>query len=271
LKKFVASEKLCGQNKYRCSSCRCMTDALRETQFSSLPPLLMIHLKRFSYDNGRRKVSCHVECPFDLSLDEYSTEECRGKQASYELFAIIFHRGNSSMCGHYVALIKVPKTVSLSTNSCTTNHDQSKHEHEENNNNNKSDHDEDPEFIENINSSPVNHHNNNNKSVRPAKRQAAPVDDDPIDRSSDDETDDWVPSDRRNGKANNKRSASPTSTSTETSGDVGGENGNSEWLLMDDDEVMFMCEEDARSLLVPESTSSNTAYILFYKQKEFQQ
>jgi ubiquitin C-terminal hydrolase len=105
---FVASERLQGQNKYRCGNCNTMSDAERYLRFSSLPPVLTIHLKRFSYEKYRQKVTCHVDCPMDLNLDPYSTDRCQAAGTNYELFAIILHKGNFSSCGHYVTVLKIP-------------------------------------------------------------------------------------------------------------------------------------------------------------------
>jgi len=106
---FVQSERLQGQNKYKCGNCNTMSDAQRELRFSSLPPVLTIHLKRFSYEKFRQKVTCHVDCPMDLNLDSFSTDQCKAAGINYELFAIILHKGNFSSCGHYVTVLKIPK------------------------------------------------------------------------------------------------------------------------------------------------------------------
>lgn len=55
-----------------------MSDATRELNFESLPPVLTIHLKRFSYTETKRKVSDHVECPMELDLDEFSCDGVKG-------------------------------------------------------------------------------------------------------------------------------------------------------------------------------------------------
>jgi len=106
---FVQSERLQGQNKYKCGNCNTMSDAQRELRFSSLPPVLTIHLKRFSYEKFRQKVTCHVDCPMNLNLDSFSTNQCKSAGTNYELFAIILHKGNFSSCGHYVTVLKIPK------------------------------------------------------------------------------------------------------------------------------------------------------------------
>lgn len=51
LSNYVAEETMSGTNQYYCSSCAKKTDAIRHSQFSSLPEILSIHLKRFTYNN----------------------------------------------------------------------------------------------------------------------------------------------------------------------------------------------------------------------------
>jgi len=109
---FVASERLQGQNKYKCGHCNQLSDAEKEIRFSSLPPVLTIHLKRFSYTKYHQKVTCHIDCPIDLNLDPFSTAACQAVGTNYELFAIILHKGNFSSCGHYVVVVKTKQSAS---------------------------------------------------------------------------------------------------------------------------------------------------------------
>ena len=45
-------ERLADQNKYACDVCRAYTEAVRATQYQQLPPILNVHLKRFSASMG---------------------------------------------------------------------------------------------------------------------------------------------------------------------------------------------------------------------------
>lgn len=62
--------------------------------FTYLPRVLVVHLKRFT---GQEKVDRFVDYPFELNLCPFSKA---GIDASYELFAVCFHRGSSTH-GHY--------------------------------------------------------------------------------------------------------------------------------------------------------------------------
>lgn len=48
LKQFTKPERLTGENKYYCDMCNRHTEAEISTQFDSLPPILTVHLKRFT-------------------------------------------------------------------------------------------------------------------------------------------------------------------------------------------------------------------------------
>jgi len=48
---------------------------------------------------------------------------------------------------------------------------------------------------------------------------------------------------------------------------AGEDDGEYEWLYVNDEEAMYVGSEHVQSLLLPNHSSKNTAYILFYKQK----
>ena len=50
MRMFSAPELLHGKNKWYCPRCRGHVDAVKRIGIWKLPPLLIIHLKRFSYD-----------------------------------------------------------------------------------------------------------------------------------------------------------------------------------------------------------------------------
>ncbi len=81
--------------------CKQLREANKQLQLSSLPPVLIIQLKRFSHENGLRdKVDTLAEYPInglDLSSLLPSSE-----QAMYDLIAVTNHIG-SIYGGHYTA------------------------------------------------------------------------------------------------------------------------------------------------------------------------
>lgn len=95
-----------------CPSCKQKRDAVKKLDISKLPPVLVIHLKRFYADpssNSYRKKTLFVDFPVNsLDINEYvaRSEKRRhtGSQlnTTYNLYAISNHYG-SMESGHYTA------------------------------------------------------------------------------------------------------------------------------------------------------------------------
>jgi len=118
---FFILYSLTGFEKYRCDVCRTHTEAERWIQFSKIPPIFTIHLKRFSYNpnsisnpklgNQQSKISSPVPAPSKIRFEQWCSQSCQHRNSLYELFAIIFHTGNSAGSGHYVSYIKVSNQI----------------------------------------------------------------------------------------------------------------------------------------------------------------
>ncbi|KNC97016.1 mRNA-binding ubiquitin-specific protease UBP3 [Spizellomyces punctatus DAOM BR117] len=81
-------------------------DAVKQNYLDSLPPILILHLKRFVYDNvsGTQKVHKHVEYPMALKiLSEIMSPAARAasQYLEYRLFAVVYHHGRLAAGGHY--------------------------------------------------------------------------------------------------------------------------------------------------------------------------
>ena len=71
---YTKVEKLSEQDYYYCSKCKTSQPSTKKFDFWSLPPVLVIHLKRFSFsdDEKREKNDTQVELPRrDLDLSNY--------------------------------------------------------------------------------------------------------------------------------------------------------------------------------------------------------
>lgn len=96
---FSSEERLDGEDAWYCGKCAAHVQARKRIELWKLPPVLIIHLKRFSMDSVGRtsKVSLHVNFPLlDLNLTRY----CRSPQRDYPLydcFAVINHHGDAGM------------------------------------------------------------------------------------------------------------------------------------------------------------------------------
>eukprot|EP00124_Ichthyophonus_hoferi_P000432 Ihof_evm3s16 gene=Ihof_evmTU3s16 len=108
----VASEKLEGSNRYHCDNCRSLQEAERRMHFQVLPPVLALHLKRFSFGPGgsgvvSSKVCSSLPVPTTLCLWHWCSAECKEKATIYELQAFVVHQGTAIYSGHYVAFTQV--------------------------------------------------------------------------------------------------------------------------------------------------------------------
>ncbi|UJR25754.1 hypothetical protein I4U23_007103 [Adineta vaga] len=104
---FTISEKLIGDNQYRCSTCaNNLCDAEKWAKISKLPSILTLPLQRFVYDiktGNRQKKTTRYEFPFDIDLRQYCEESVT--ETNYELFAVVIHKG-TCYTGHYYGYIK---------------------------------------------------------------------------------------------------------------------------------------------------------------------
>ena len=86
--KYVEFEMLDGENKYDAEGFG-KQDAKRGAKFMTLPPILMLHLKRFEYDWERDhayKINDRYEFPVDTNLDAFLAPEAeRGDTNDYTL------------------------------------------------------------------------------------------------------------------------------------------------------------------------------------------
>jgi hypothetical protein len=104
---FTEEEQLGPEDTWYCSNCKDHVQAFKKFDLWRLPPMLVIHLKRFSYKKKywREKLETFVDYPVhDLDLSELA----KGPQAKppvYELYAVSNHYGSLGG-GHYTAYAK---------------------------------------------------------------------------------------------------------------------------------------------------------------------
>lgn len=97
-----------GESKWKCPKCKEYRDATKKIDIWKLPPLLVIHLKRFKYHGlWRDKITTNVDYPIDnLNLDKYILgNDSKSKQNNYNLYAISNHSGTLDG-GHYTAMCR---------------------------------------------------------------------------------------------------------------------------------------------------------------------
>lgn len=89
-----------GDEQLYCEKCQRKQDATSHYDFETLPPILVLNLKRYWFgEAGFRKLHCNVSVPFSLTV------ESKTYIIHYELFAMCHHHGGI-YGGHYVAEIK---------------------------------------------------------------------------------------------------------------------------------------------------------------------
>jgi ubiquitin C-terminal hydrolase len=111
LEHFRLTEKLGKNNEWYCKDCKKHQRAYKKLELFYTPPLLVLHLKRFSYSSMGRyrtyadKIGTVIDFPLnDLDISPYIIGPDSSK-AVYELYAVSQHYG-SCMGGHYTAICK---------------------------------------------------------------------------------------------------------------------------------------------------------------------
>ncbi|KAL7546255.1 hypothetical protein ACHAWF_012768 [Thalassiosira exigua] len=107
LELFCEEELLAGDDRWRCPSCEERVEATKKIDLFMLPPILIVHLKRFEFGTSglRSKIDRPVTYPlvdWDLSRAKKSR---RGIDPLYDLYAVSHHQGNVGF-GHYTAHAK---------------------------------------------------------------------------------------------------------------------------------------------------------------------
>lgn len=112
---YLAEEVLEGDNQYYCVHCKSRQNALRSIQIHTLPPHLILQLKRFKFDLKtfqRKKIKSSYGFPLTIDMEPYlvSSSSSGKKRAKgnhvYDIQSIILHRGKSAAEGHYIAFVK---------------------------------------------------------------------------------------------------------------------------------------------------------------------
>ncbi|OEL12988.1 Ubiquitin carboxyl-terminal hydrolase 26 [Dichanthelium oligosanthes] len=107
LNDYFSEEALDGDNQYFCESCQKRVDATRCIKLQSLPPVVNFQLKRYVFlpkTTTKKKISSTFSFPGQLDLGKRLSNPSTG--CTYDLAAILIHKGTGANSGHYVAHIK---------------------------------------------------------------------------------------------------------------------------------------------------------------------
>ncbi|GBE60981.1 ubiquitin carboxyl-terminal hydrolase [Babesia ovata] len=115
IQEYCAPERLTGKNQFYCDNCRAYTDASKRVVFENLPPIFIVHLKRFRFTAISPNTSYSVlydsfeRLPYSVTSNRMVTLQSRTQRTPvvYELFAVVNHVGTSPSYGHYNAITEV--------------------------------------------------------------------------------------------------------------------------------------------------------------------
>ncbi|OHT14307.1 hypothetical protein TRFO_15331 [Tritrichomonas foetus] len=108
-KQYTSPEYLNGDNKYQTEEYG-KQDAIMGVEFLEFPPVLFLHLSRFTFDYATErmiKVNDRFEFPPEIDLTPYMAEDAPGKSKSnlYDLYGVLVHSGGV-FGGHYYAFLR---------------------------------------------------------------------------------------------------------------------------------------------------------------------
>ncbi|KAG8073826.1 hypothetical protein GUJ93_ZPchr0006g44257 [Zizania palustris] len=107
LDEYLSTEALDGENQYFCQSCQKRVDATRCIKLRSLPPVVNFQLKRYVFlpkTTTKKKISSTFSFPGQLDMGKRLSNP--SSSYTYDLAAILIHKGSAANSGHYVAHIK---------------------------------------------------------------------------------------------------------------------------------------------------------------------
>eukprot|EP00980_Cylindrotheca_fusiformis_P009690 scaffold2141_cov120-Cylindrotheca_fusiformis.AAC.25 len=103
---YLQEETLEGAEQWYCGRCETLVDATKKIDLWILPPILIVHLKRFRYNDGGNvgsKNEAAIEYPI-MQWDLKSRVKSKGSTyPMYDLYAVSNHMGSLGG-GHYTAL-----------------------------------------------------------------------------------------------------------------------------------------------------------------------
>ena len=104
---FLKAEQMTGSSQWFCPRCKCSRDAVKKIDIWKVPVILLIHLKRFSFDGyDHRKITATVDFPLN-QLDMGHFTQGPSDHKNFNLYAVSNHYG-SMEGGHYTAYGKNP-------------------------------------------------------------------------------------------------------------------------------------------------------------------
>ncbi|KAL0215779.1 hypothetical protein P9112_007963 [Eukaryota sp. TZLM1-RC] len=101
--RYFAKEKV---ENFKCDSCSNKGTITKWNTFRTLPNVLMVQLKRFSFHNRGSKVGTKIVFPEVLDSSYFQLPKELNQEVCYELLGIVVHHGSSLSFGHYTSFVK---------------------------------------------------------------------------------------------------------------------------------------------------------------------
>ncbi|CAK9117856.1 unnamed protein product [Durusdinium trenchii] len=108
MREYTKEEVLSGNEQWFCEKCKAKVDTKKKIDLWQLPPVLVIHLKRFEFDvrSGYfRKINTPLACDLTIDLSGFCSSTQR-QGALYSVACVANHSGAYGM-GHYTATCRV--------------------------------------------------------------------------------------------------------------------------------------------------------------------
>lgn len=118
LEHFTRQEQLDDHNAWHCTNCKQRVRAIKQVQLWSVPDILIIHLKRFTFQSLSRKggiCQMKIENEVDFPVDHLDLQSHiigptdPNAPPAYKLFGVVEHTGQTADSGHYKATVRNAK------------------------------------------------------------------------------------------------------------------------------------------------------------------
>ncbi len=105
LELFCEEETLNAKERWYCPMCKCPVPSAKKLDLWKLPPVLIIHFKRFAYDTRNRRCRNNAKVSLPISSLDLSSlaQSSQYEPSDYDLFAVANHHGRMLSSGHYTA------------------------------------------------------------------------------------------------------------------------------------------------------------------------
>lgn len=102
---YLREEKMTGANQWYCGKCKKHRNATKKTDLWILPPILIVHLKRFAFDDYGQ-IGSKNQAPIRYPVEQWDLSRVVRSRGSehplYDLYAVSNHVGSLGS-GHYTA------------------------------------------------------------------------------------------------------------------------------------------------------------------------